>query len=160
MTKLLSLDTSTSITGYCLYKNAEYQKSGILCSKDEKADLKNMCLCLWDLLNEIKPDIIVIETPSVTKNAHTQRALVIVYAAVYIWSILHDNTFFYAMRPTEWRKHCSDDEWRKKIIKKKRPELKKLAVLEVEKLFPNISLYSDDEAEAILIGLAYIHLFS
>lgn len=160
MVKLLSLDTSTTTTGYCLYKNARYHQSGILQPNNSNADLKNMCIMLWYLLTEINPDIIVIETPSVTKNAHTQRMLVIVFAVAYIWHILQDkDIFFYPIRPTEWRKHCSDDEWREKIKKKKRPQLKQLAVEEVKKLFPSVQLHSDDEAEAILIGLAYIHIF-
>lgn len=160
MVKLLALDTSTSTTGYCLYKNAKYHASGVLQPNKGNADLKNMCILLWTLLTELKPNIIVIETPSVAKNAHTQRTLVIVFAVAYIWSILQkDDVFFYPIRPTEWRKNCSDDEWREKIKKKKRPQLKQLAVEEVKKLFPAIQLHSDDEAEAILIGLAYINIF-
>lgn len=111
-----------------------------------------MCLAIIHLLQEYKPDIIVIEKLAVTRNMVSVRCLCKVIGAVYCYSILHKNVFYYEIQPSEWRSKLGIQS-----KGKKRDEFKQLSMLYVKEQF-GIDV-SDDESDAICAGLGYIELF-
>lgn len=162
-TKLISIDSSSSKTGWALFENAEYKKSGVIdldtkeCKKKYKGKsdkrIENMCLAIIHLLQEYKPDIIVIEKLAVTRNMVSVRCLCKVIGAVYCYSILHNNVFYYEIQPSEWRSKLG-------IQSKgnKREDFKQLSI-EYVKSHYGIDV-SDDESDAICAGMGYIMTFT
>ena len=161
-TKLISLDTSSSKTGWALFENGKYVKSDVIdldtkeCKKiyKENSDkrIEDMCLSVWNLLDENKPDIIVIEKLNVGRNMVAVRALSKVIGMVYCYSILH-KCFYYEIQPSQWRSQLGMQS-----SKRKREEYKQLSVQYVKDNF-SINV-SDDESDSICAGVGYIKMFS
>lgn len=150
--KLLSLDTSSSCSGWSIFLNGEYSKSGVFNLKKIKSSderFKEMCTILLYTLNTEQPDIVGIEMTVVTRNAAVQRLLTMILGVVYGWCVIH-NVEFIMLRPTEWRALISSEK-----KGRKRDELKKWSMDKVKTLFGKD--VSDDEADAILIGQAIIN---
>lgn len=154
MTKLISLDTSTSCTGWCVFINGTYSKSGVIDKKkikDGKLRLKEMCSAILSFIAKEKPDIIVIENTVVTRNAEAQRMLTMILGVVYGYCITYDIDY-YLLRPTEWRSLISKEK-----KGRKRDELKLWSINKVKDLY-GIDI-SDDESDAILIGTALLNKY-
>lgn len=161
-TKLISLDTSSSKTGWALFENGKYIKSNVIdldtkeCKKiyKENSDkrIEDMCLSVWNLLDENKPDIIVIEKLNVGRNMVAVRALSKVIGMVYCYSILN-KCFYYEIQPSQWRSQLGMQS-----SKRKREEYKQLSVQYVKDNF-SINV-SDDESDSICAGVGYIKMFS
>ena len=153
--KMLSLDTATRHTGYALFKNGRYEKSGCLSVKSEESDpVDKMLTKISSLLKKYKPNIIVVEDTMVPRNAKVQRDLTEILGAIRFWCV-ENNSFYYAIKPTEWRKLVkSPDE----SIPTERKGLKNWAKQKSQKYTHKYITY-DDESDAILIGQAYINLF-
>lgn len=154
--KLLSLDTSTRNTGYALYINGKLQNYGVLTVKsreltDEPTD--NMLLKLSGLLNEYKPDIVVLENTVVVRNARVQRDLTQILGAIRFWCI-QNGSCFYTLNPTEWRRLVKDA---REVLPKNRQELKAWSVKKASE-YVHKPLESNDVSDAVLIGVAYINL--
>lgn len=150
--KLISLDTSTASSGWCIYDNNEYVKSGVINlkkNKDNDNRMQNMCLSILLLLENQQPDMIVIENTAVLTNAVTQRKLTMILGVVYSYCI-KSNIPLHILRPSEWRALISKEK-----KGRKRNELKLWSVNKVKELF-NISV-TDDESDAILIGKAFLN---
>lgn len=150
MSKILSLDTSSKITGYAVFNNGKL----IRYSSIDKSDIKNsdermqdMVRCLIILIEREAPDVVVVEETVVTRNPQTQRMLSMILGAVFGTCV--SNHFNYcSLRPTQWRKAVrSDDE----KLPRKRDELKLWSINKVAELF-DINDISDDISDAILIG--------
>lgn len=161
-TKLISLDTSSSKTGWALFENGKYVKSDVIdldtkeCKKiyKENSDkrIEDMCLSVWNLLDKNKPDIIVIEKLNVGRNMVAVRALSKVIGMVYCYSILN-KCFYYEIQPSQWRSQLGMQS-----SKRKREEYKQLSVQYVKDNF-SINV-SDDESDSICAGVGYIKMFS
>ena len=162
ITKLISIDSSSSKTGWALFENANYIESGVInldtneCKKKYKNNsdkrIEDMCLSIIDLLKKIKPDIIVIEKLNVGRNMVAVRALSKVIGAVYCYSILND-CFYYEIQPSQWRSQLGMQS-----SKRKREEYKQLSIDYIkEKLNKDVS---DDESDSICAGIGYIKMFS
>ncbi len=161
--KLLSLDTSSSKTGWAYFENAKYKKSGVIdldtkeCKKKYKENsekrIEDMCLAVLDLLKKIKPDIIVIEKLNVSRNMNAVRVLSKVIGAVYTYYISNDDCSYFEIQPTQWRSKLDMQSGRKK-----RDELKQLSVEYVKNTL-GIDV-TDDEADSICAGVGYIKMFS
>lgn len=150
--KLLSLDTSSSCSGWSIFLNGEYSNSGVFNLKKIKSSderFKQMCTILLYTLNTERPDIVGIEMTVVTRNAAAQRLLTMILGVVYGWCVVH-NVEFIMLRPTEWRALISSEK-----KGRKRDELKNWSISKVKTLFGKD--VSDDEADAILIGQAIIN---
>lgn len=154
MIKMISIDSSSSITGMAVFIDGMLKENYVIKKKNKDNHVEHMCRNILKTLDEETPDIIVIETPIVTRNAVTQRILTLIYGCVYTWCLIHDKEF-HEMRPSEWRKWSEIN-----FQSKKRDGLKKEAIDAVMVLYPDAELTSDDTAEAILIGLAYMNWFS
>lgn len=150
--KLISLDTSSSSTGWGVFIDGEYSGSGLINLKKFKGDgqerMNEMCLSIHRLLRRENPDIVVIEETSVTRNAASQRMLTMILGFVYAWCLLN-NTYFEMMKPSVWRSLISSEK-----KGRKRAELKQWSVQKVSELYGED--VTDDQSDAILIGQAYV----
>ena len=148
------MDTSSSCSGWSIFIDGEYSNSGVInCKKIKNTQerLGIMCSALLSFLDQENPDAVVIEMTVVSRNASAQRMLTMILGAVYGWCLVH-NVYFEMLRPTEWRALISKEK-----KGRKRDELKAWSVRKVKELF-GIDV-TDDESDAILIGLAYINKY-
>lgn len=161
ITRLLSLDSSSSKTGWAIFDDANYTKSGVIdldtkeCKKKYKGNSENriedMCLHIIRIIDKCKPDIIVIEKLNVGRNMVAVRCLSKVIGAVYCYSILN-NIFYFEIQPSQWRSQLGMQS-----TKRKREDYKKLSVEYVEHTL-GIQV-SDDESDSICAGIGYIKMF-
>lgn len=157
MIKVLSLDTSTTKTGWGLFIDGKYNDCGLIDLSDmkEKAE-QRIPIMIAEIENIMKlyaPDIVVVETTAVARNVSAQRLLTMLVGMV--WHICIDNNIeFQAVRPTEWRAWVSSEK-----KGNKREQLKAWSINKVQELFGLIP-ESDDVSDAILIGYGYINRFS
>ncbi len=160
MTKMISLDTSSKLSGWAYWEDAVLIDHGVIDMsgvKDPEDRLNRMCCSLTSLLADHTPDIVVIEMTVVTTNAKTQRILSEIVGAVRGWCVSRaGNCAFYCIRPTEWRtKVCNKAE---KTPRSKKDGLKEWDISKAREYF-GFDPVTDDEADAVLIGLAYCRLF-
>lgn len=158
--KTLSLDTSSSKSGWAYYVNGNYKESGVInldtneCKKKYKGNsdqrVKDMCLLLFELFDKYKPDIVVIEKLNVGRNMQATRLLAKIIGCVYAYAITHD-CYYYEIQPSQWRSQLGMQSGRKK-----RDELKMLSVEYVKNTLDKD--VSDDEADAICVGLGYMKM--
>ena len=156
--KLISLDTSTSSTGYAVYISGKLHRYDLIDFKrikntDER--IKEMILKIYEIIETEKPQIIVVEMTVVTRNAQTQRNLTMILGAIQ-GKCLENNIFFSLLRPTEWRKLVNNE---KEKLPRKREELKQWSKQKVSDIL-GINDINDDISDAILIGQAYINRFT
>ncbi|MBR6162998.1 hypothetical protein IKQ26_03780 [bacterium] len=152
--KMVSLDTSTTKTGYAVFLNGKVARAGILKRGDE-ADYKTMLTSLWKFLESEKPQIIVTELTVVPRNAKTQRRLTEVLAVAALWCSLND-AYYEELTPTKWRKLVGDRTGDK--APKGRAAVKKWSVDTVKNVYDKT--VTDDMADAILLGCAYCFMAS
>lgn len=154
-TTLLSLDTSTTSTGWAIFKDGEYQESGVIDDfkkvKNGYERLKLMTKELLDSIGQLKPDIIVIEKDVVFGNMKVIDMLMKIIGAVYGFCLFNGITY-YEFAPSEWRKYV-----KLQAFGRKRDEFKKASIKYIK---DNLNMnVNDDEADAICIGLAYCKKF-
>ena len=150
--KMLSLDTSSSCTGYALYEAGILSESGSINAEgiDRESKLDSMCREIYRLLDAMDPGTVVIEMTVVERNAMTQRVLSEIVGAVRGWAIRHEAEFV-EYRPNIWRKLITGDD----PIPKGRTACKEWSKDTVHKMYGNS--FGDDECDAILIGQARIN---
>ena len=156
--KLISLDTSTSSTGYAVYISGKLHRYDLIDFKrikntDER--IKEMILKIYEIIETEKPQIIVAEMTVVTRNAQAQRNLTMILGAIQ-GKCLENNIFFSLLRPTEWRKLVNNE---KEKLPRKREELKQWSKQKVSDIL-GINDINYDISDAILIGQAYINRFT
>ena len=157
MNKLLSLDTSSTCSGWCVFIDGVYTQSGVINLKKEKfldgnSRLEKMCKELLNLLILQMPNVVVIENTFVGKNAQSQNMLTMILGVVYGYC-LQNNIYYYSLRASEWRSLVSKEKH-----VSKRSELKEWSVKKVKELF-NINV-SDDESDAILLGVGLLNKYT
>lgn len=149
--KLLSFDSSTKSTGYAIFTNGNYTKSGRIDFSKEKIMFDRTVLMIEQilkLLDEYKPDIVVWETPHYYRDPETHLCLGIIIGAI-IGYCVKTNTFYCPFRASEWRKYIGKHPT-------KRDEVKLWGIEKVKELY-GIEVEKDDESDAILIGRAYVN---
>ena len=154
--KLLSLDTSSSATGWALFVDGKYTESGLIDLKKIKNGgerLANMILELDKLINHYSPNSIVVENTVVLRNPAVQRMLTMILGAVY-GKCVCNGIEYQSLRPTEWRKAIDGEK-----KPKKRDELKEWSKQKAKDIF-GVDNVTDDVSDAMLIGQAYINLFN
>ena len=154
-TTLLSLDTSTTSTGWAIFKDGEYQESGVIDDfkkvKNGYERLKLMTKELLDSIGQLKPDIIVIEKDVVFGNMKVIDMLMKIIGAVYGFCLFNGITY-YEFAPSEWRKYV-----KLQAFGRKRDEFKKASIKYIK---DNLNMdVNDDEADAICVGIAYCKKF-
>ena len=143
--KILSLDISTTSTGFAVIDNGLVKEYGTFSYTN--SDFVIRCQRMADYLSEVldkHPDIskVVIEELKVGKNMATAVKLAIAQG-VLLRELKGIHTTF--VGPTVWRRHFG--------INDKREEAKLKALELVGKL--GYAVKNDDEAEAILLGLFF-----
>lgn len=154
--KILSLDTSTKVSGYAVYDDndliyySSIDKSSI---KDSELRMMAMVSGIFILMQQYKPDVVAIEEMVVPRNPQTQRMLTMILGAVY-GQCLQAGIHYCSLRPTQWRAAVKDEGEK---LPRKRDGLKSWSISKVNNLF-KISEIDDNISDAILVGLAYINI--
>ena len=154
MIKIMSLDTSTKSTGWAIFQNEHFYKSGHIdlrkknMSAPDRIDL--MIRTILDVLNKERPDVIIVEKVSVSRNMNTVRELCRVIDSCYLYA-LQNGCRFFEVTPSEWRgaigmQRKSGD----------RNTYKQMSMQFAEETFTTKKIM-DDEADAICIGAAYVN---
>ena len=141
--KILSIDPSTTSTGWCIYENKPI-KYGCICPNKTLEYIDRVIYILKELNAlklKYKPEIIIIEQLAVTRNAKVAQMLAGLQVAIEVM-FRQEEYLVIEARPSEVRKG--------KIFSKKRNEIK-IECVEYIKNKYNISV-SDDEADAILLA--------
>lgn len=155
-TTMLTMDTSTKKSGISVFKNGIYTESLLLNFESVKKMDERFPLMVKNIiqtLEEYHPDIIYIEEAVVLKNADTQRFLLRIQGAVYVWCLFH-NCEFNTIRPTEWRKSLDLNEKSINGGRPKKDELKQRSIQYVKKLL-GYEL-QEDVAESLCIGISVL----
>lgn len=154
--KLMGVDSSTAKTGVSVFTDGCYTNAFLIDKskiKDTSEKFNQMCLNIVSVLNNEKPDIVVIERMHTLRNADSFRKLCKIMGIVQGWCILN-NSEYIEMSPTEWRKLVANDDEK---IPRKRDELKLWSVDKVRCKY-DIEV-TDDISDAICIGEAYINRY-
>lgn len=141
--RILSIDSSTTSTGWCVYENKPI-KYGCICPNKTLEYIDRVIYILKELdalKLKYEPEIIIIEQLAVTRNAKTAQMLAGLQVAIEVM-FRQEEYLVIEARPSEWRKYCN-------IKGKKREELKQNAVNYIKNKY-NIEV-NDDTAESICI---------
>lgn len=180
--RVLALDASTKC-GWALFVDGKLVESGALApvsiedfnvNKDPHLSplypynildgAEDVARLLWNKVRETRPDVVVLENTNKGKNRHTQRILEYIHFSFTRGFRNHPHMLKY-MDTSEWRKIVG--LWMSKSDKKNNREVstgkkrgkitkKHLSVRMVnEKFNKSLKLKDNDEADAILLGLAF-----
>ena len=151
--KLISLDTSSTDTGYAVFLNGKLKRYGDFDHKKDADKMNKMCKDIYSLIKKEDPDIIVVEDLNVMKSVKTAKMLAEIIGATRVCQFIsRKKVFFYKMPPKHWRKLIGDNGPRK------RDDCKLWDIQKLLELY-KISTLNDNIADAILIGRAYIEEF-
>ena len=155
--RLLALDCSTKATGVAIFDQKILLGSSVITasSTDLIKRIHKMVETIDQLVSELNIDVVIMEEviPDHSKNTNTFKALMYLQAAITI--MLHDNhpavklDFMY---PGSWRSTCGIRTGRGV----KRETLKEADIRFANQTY-NLNITSDDQADAICIGHAYLH---
>ncbi len=156
--KMISMDSSTSKTGVCIWSNGIYKESYVLENNpkikgDEK--LNQMIDLVLYLIKGEHPDIVVIESVVPTRNAQSTRMLQELTGAIRGFCIEYGIEYI-SLRPSEWRSVVTK-KYNQKPLGRKRADQKTWS-LDIVNNTLNIITDSDDQCDAILIGESYIEM--
>ena len=152
---MIALDTSTTITGYAIYFNGVLNKHNIIDLSNYNDSIyrtKQMKLRIIQLLKDLEPDIVVIEANRNNNNVKTVRLLSSIMGVVEGYCLTYD-IYYEELPPSQWRKYVKDNE----ILPTHRDDLKKWSIDKVTNM--GISIQTDDESDAILLGQALINYY-
>ncbi len=156
-TRMISLDTSSTITGCAFWENAVLTDSGILYHENEKNTIiriEDMTIDIIRYLSDHKPDIVVIEQPPFCNSPKTCVMLAEIVGCAKGYAI-STGADFVEYSVSEWRKLVAGPDEK---IPRNRNEAKEWDINKVESIFQK-EVEDDNEADAILIGLARIRQF-
>lgn len=150
--QILALDQSSKRTGFAIFKDKKYKKSGLIdfdiktLTSEER--FNNMCKAICDLIDKTKPELVVMEDVAFQNNA---AALIMLarLQGVIIAKCLFGKIELYIYSPSTWRKDLGFNQG--KGIK--RNELKAQAIQYVKDVFGIDA--EEDICEAICIGSAF-----
>ncbi len=156
-TKMVSFDTSSTITGVAYFENGKLVRSFVIDKSKEKDTLirvEDMCIALVETLKAYKPDIVAIERPPFCNSPDTLIMLSEIVGCAKGWAINNCADYVeYAVN--SWRKLVAKEG---ETIPRKRNEAKVWDVARCKELYGFIP-QDDNEADAILIGHARINEF-
>lgn len=158
-TNFVSIDSSTTSSGICLWVNGVLAHYRVLQPKDKTLSTEDRMAAMAGLiantLNEWKPTIIFAETPQGHgANVKLARQLGEILGVILGWAASH-NCSFTEVNPSWWRKWNPDFHQGKLD----RPELKKESLRYVQEHFGIDCKGCDDLSDAILIGNGALHYF-
>lgn len=141
---ILALDISTTDTGYSIFTEKGYVKSGSV--KRKEKDWLERVLCMKKEIKEqcARPDFLIVESGFSGRNVLTLKKLCIaqgIFIGTYPKAEVH---FVY---PKEWQSHFSFDCKRKEI---KEHSIQKASVLTKKEIT------DDNESDSVLIGQYFL----
>ena len=150
--KILSLDQALNLTGFAIYDNKELILHGTFNLKDIKGDnsveekVSNVKKFLEKIIADYEIDLVVLEDVQSQVNVNTFKQLAWLQGTLI--NFLYERKYCHLIvKPSEWRSIIGFNG-------RKRVDQKQSAKDIVFKLFSKD--VSEDEADAILIGLASI----
>ena len=149
MAKVLSMDQSTRVSGYCFYDDGEYIDSGVVDMSKSKLDTHErsfeMAKSLWKIIRKYKPEHLVIEDTQQQTNVKTVITLARLQGMIIGYAEAH-GVKTHILLPSEWRAvlHYSQGP------KVKRAELKQQSIDYVKDKY-GFDL-PEDECEAIALN--------
>lgn len=148
MEKLCGIDSSSNRTAISYFEDnklVDYKVIDLKKIKDKNERIDTMMLSIAAHLNSWKPDYVYQEDTWTAGNPETANILTTILGGVRFWCI-SNNCIYHKIKPTVWRSQFGLNQY-----KAKREELKEKSIDYVKEKF-GVSV-SDDEADAILIGL-------
>jgi Holliday junction resolvasome RuvABC endonuclease subunit len=149
--KILSLDQSTRITGFSVFEDGKYVKSGVinLCKMtDTNERSKQMAVEICKLIGDTNPDVTIIEEVQQQSNVSTVIKLARIQGVAIGFCAAH-NIDLHILTPSQWRAALNY----KQGPKVKREELKQQSRDFVKNVL-GLSIKSEDENEATAINEA------
>lgn len=150
--RLLALDQSSAITGWAIFENGEFVKSGVLDIKkehDSETRVRNMMLLIGCLIRSKHPDCVVIEDAYRHFNEATYKMLNQIQGAI-LYYCYDAELPLKILAASTWRSILGFNQGRKVT----RWRLKQQSVDFVKDNYGKE--VSNDEADAICIGHAAI----
>lgn len=150
--KVLSMDQSTTRSGWAVFVNDKYDHSGVVDKhtiKDSEERFKKMYEGIHDLIVTENPDLVVLENTQAQGGNMAVYKLLCQLQGAIMGMCYAKGIKFYVMAPTQWRKILQFSQG----PKVKREELKRQSI-EYAKIFGIDG--SEDRSEAACIGAAYI----
>ena len=154
---LLALDASTKATGFAIFKDKELITCNCIMasSNDLYKRIHKMVDSILTIVDQLGINQIVMEEviPDHSKNTNTFRALMYLQALIHIeMHDKHPEVQIEMVYPSSWRSVCGIEDGRGS-----KREQKKLKDIEFANRTYNLSLTSDDAADAVCIGHAFLH---
>ena len=155
--KILAFDQSTKVTGWSVFVDGQYVDSGVidlhLCKDATEKRSTKMAVEICKLIENSRPDVVVIEEVALTSNAQTLKLLARIQGVAIGFCAAH-NIPLHILEPTRWRSalNCRQGP------KVKREELKQQSKDFVKEHF-GFGKFSEDRCEAICINEAAHRLF-
>lgn len=149
--KVLSFDQSTRVTGWALFDDGNYVKSGVIDlhkNTDTETRSKQMGLEICAVIEKCKPDVTIIEEVQQQSNVSTVIKLARIQGVAIGFCAAH-NIDLHILTPSRWRSALGY----KQGPKVKREELKQQS-LDFVKNVLGLTIKSEDENEAIAINEA------
>lgn len=150
---LIALDQAAKVTGYSIFKNEKYEKSGTFSVPPHKPIEERLALFYKELMSlyneysDYEVEIVFEDIQLQMGNVKTYRVLAYVQSIILLFCF-YNKTPYSIATPSHWRKLLGGEFGRK------REEQKEHAIeLVRQKLKIDVS---SDEADAICIGLARI----
>ena len=103
--RILAFDQSTKITGYSIFDESQYVDSGVIdFSKNTNTEerSKQMGLAICNKIEEVKPDLVVIEEVAMQSNPKTLKLLARVQGIAIGFAAAH-NVPLQILEPSKWR---------------------------------------------------------
>ena len=149
--RVMSFDQSTRVSGYAVFDDGKYIRSGVIDMSKSKLETDKrsfeMAKRLWKLLQEYKPQVLIIEDTQQQNNVKTVITLARLQGMIIGYAEAH-GIKVHILLPTQWRKALGYSQG----AKVKRQELKQQSI-DFVKTNSGLSL-SEDECEAICEGIA------
>lgn len=154
--KILSLDQSTTCSGWCYYVDGQYVDSGAITKdgKDTDKRVTEMGLALCRKIKEFQPSLVVLEDIQNQSSVKTVIHLARLQGCIMLYCA-SKKIDFKILHPTEWRKQLQF----KQGPKIKREQLKQQSRDYVKDVL-GLSVESEDQNEAICIGVAANKLYN
>jgi Holliday junction resolvasome RuvABC endonuclease subunit len=143
---VMALDPSTVSTGWCIYDTDQEDFLEYGCIKPTPKDAINRIIVIDNKIKEMirmwKPELVLIEDLSVTRNASSVKVLAGLQVVIQI-ACERSRIICVPVRPTQWRSVIG-------IKGKNRKEHKANAIQYVKEKYNEV--VNEDEADAICIG--------
>ena len=151
--RVLSFDQSTLITGWAVFDDGTYVKHGMIdLHKEKNSNVRfaKMCSAISEIIEENKPDQVVIEDVMYMRSFQALIVLARLQGVIMGYcDILHIPVFIYL--PTAQRKTLQFKQGRVT-----RENLKQQAINLIYKIY-NLSVQTD-EADALCLALAHLKI--